>query len=778
MKKTTPLAALCLVLMLASVSFATPLVEVTISNQDDLRTLQQLGLDLVAQQGLNVQLIGWEKDLQRLSEKGFTYTIREENLELKIRTAMLNARTEAQLAEEGTDVWSLGLYPGYADILAWRDALAQQYPDLVRVEENIGTTIEGRAMWAIKISDNVQQDEDEPEIFLNGAIHAREVITPLLLMSYADTILARYTRGDSRTVDLVDSREIWIMPVINIDGYLYNEGILDDSQIENGGVVLWRKNRRHNPDDSYGVDLNRNFPFKWGCDDEGSSSYMAYETYRGLTPASEPETQAIMNFVNDHHFTGVLNYHSFGNSFIYPWTYSYDQHEDYSAYRSFGLSLRGSLNWAVGAAEVAYICNGTASDWQAAGSLEGGPDYPMWAFTIEVGDPDGSENYFWPLTEESRDRQVNEQTEPIYLFCEQAPYAGINAAPPTPNNVQITIDSDSLRLAWHSNGDHLGNVSQRYQVIEYDDLLFDDEVRYDDYSFWKVDGFERVESNNASHSIAWYTHIQDGSEASLTSLVPLPVDRYFNSFSLDCSREIYADWYGQFYAQISLDGKDFVTLIGPDTDSNGHIHPPFDEWDRVTFNINDYIGKSVYFKLILIARYSDLYDHYADVYIDNVSPVIGYKSTILHECADSSLTIPAPELEYYSFQIRGIDAEGDVSPWSTMCMGGAFYDESNPERRVYLPNAFLLLPAYPNPFNSSARIHFELNSPSLVNLSVVDVLGRVILDQSLGTIPAGHKQYLLEGKGLASGVFFVRISGMDSKTEKPFSGVQKVVLIR
>ena len=114
---------------------------------------------------------------------------------------------------------------------------------------------------------------------------------------------------------LVDNRELYFIPVINVDGYVYNE-----NTNPNGGGN-WRKNRRDNGGGIFGVDPNRNYSFQWGFNNSGSSPTPSSSTYRGTGPFSEPETQAIRDFVNGQDFTMAFNYHSFSNVLIFPYDY-------------------------------------------------------------------------------------------------------------------------------------------------------------------------------------------------------------------------------------------------------------------------------------------------------------------------------------------------------------------------------------------------------------------------------------------------------------------------
>src|SRR4029453_16587448 len=100
------------------------------------------------------------------------------------------------------------------------------------------------------------------------------------LIYYMGYLLENY-QNDSLVKNIVDNRELYIIPCLNPDGYLYNE-LTDPS-----GGGMWRKNRRDNLDGNFGVDLNRNYDLFWGYDDNGSSPNTFSETYRGIFPASE-----------------------------------------------------------------------------------------------------------------------------------------------------------------------------------------------------------------------------------------------------------------------------------------------------------------------------------------------------------------------------------------------------------------------------------------------------------------------------------------------------------
>jgi hypothetical protein len=173
------------------------------------------------------------------------------------------------------------------------------------------TTAEGRSLYALKISDNVTLEEDEPTVLLVSAHHCRELVTPVIALNAAQTLLELYDTDPDVTA-AVDGHEIWIAPVWNPDGY--NHVFTVDN--------FWRKNRRVLSSD-IGVDLNRNYPFGWSSACSGSTSESS-QTYKGPVPASESETQTMMALATDRNFAKVIDFHSYGQEVL--WSFDCTDH--------------------------------------------------------------------------------------------------------------------------------------------------------------------------------------------------------------------------------------------------------------------------------------------------------------------------------------------------------------------------------------------------------------------------------------------------------------------
>src|SRR6266436_7808302 len=138
----------------------------------------------------------------------------------------------------------------------------------------------------------------KPVFWADGDIHAREIATPELVMRMIDYLLNNYdTNADVHW--LVDHHDIWLMPEVNPDGHHIVEAggggnspyyYRKNGDNIGGGVCSWPPT----PSNHFGIDNNRNFPFKWGCCG-GSSGFVCDQTYRGTSAGSEPEDMAIVN---------------------------------------------------------------------------------------------------------------------------------------------------------------------------------------------------------------------------------------------------------------------------------------------------------------------------------------------------------------------------------------------------------------------------------------------------------------------------------------------------
>jgi hypothetical protein len=197
--------------------------------------------------------------------------------------------------------FNLGSYAGsltLEEALAELDNMRAAYPNLItaRASAATETTLEGRTVYFVKISDNPDIDEDEPETLYNSLIHAREIASLMNQIYYMWYLLENYDT-DPGIKNLVDNHELYFIPILNPDGYQFN---IDNNP--NGGG-LQRKNRRVTSGcggDNDGVDLNRNSGYFWN--NGGASSNPCAQDFRGTGPFSEPESRILSDFVLSRDF--------------------------------------------------------------------------------------------------------------------------------------------------------------------------------------------------------------------------------------------------------------------------------------------------------------------------------------------------------------------------------------------------------------------------------------------------------------------------------------------
>ncbi|MFH1321618.1 MAG: M14 family zinc carboxypeptidase [Bacteroidota bacterium] len=283
---------------------------------------------------------------------------------------------------------SMGGYFTYQEMLDHLDSMAYKFPTIITVRQQIGTntTIEGRPIYWVKISDNPSINEPEPEVLYTALHHAREPASISQMIFYMYYLLENYATDDEVT-NLVDNTEMYFIPCINPDGYIYNW----TTNPSGGG--MWRKNRRNNGDGTFGVDLNRNYGYMWGYDNDGSSPNTNDETYRGTGPFSEPETDIIREFCESHEILITLNYHTYSNMLIYPWGYEQSIFTPDSAiFFSYARLMTRDNDYIFGTGDqtVGYVTNGDTDDWMYGEQFTKNKIISM---TPEAG-PD---NYgFWP----------------------------------------------------------------------------------------------------------------------------------------------------------------------------------------------------------------------------------------------------------------------------------------------------------------------------------------------------------------------------------------------
>ena len=312
-------------------------------------------------------------------------------------------------------------YHNYAELTAAVNKVVADHPTIAR-KISIGSSYEGRDLMAVKISDNVGTDENEPEILFNSQQHAREHLTVEMAVYLLNLFTDSYG-SDSRITSVVNSRELWIVPTVNPDGSEYD--------IATGSYRSWRKNRQPNSGSSYvGTDLNRNWGYNWGCCG-GSSGTTSSDTYRGPSAFSAPETSALRNFVNSRVVGGTqqlkanIDFHTYSQLVLWPYGYttantatgmSLDQ---YNTFATIGQQMAATNGYTPEQSSDLYITDGDSIDWMWA-------THGIWAYTFEMYPGSASGGGFYP-PDEVIGAQTSRNRDAVLILSEYAdcPYRAI-----------------------------------------------------------------------------------------------------------------------------------------------------------------------------------------------------------------------------------------------------------------------------------------------------------------------------------------------------------------
>jgi carboxypeptidase T len=217
---------------------------------------------------------------------------------------------------------SLGRFYTWPEIRRTIDQWQREHPQLIH-EESLGKTAEGRDIPILRISDDADGGKsDKPQIVLMGGIHPREQQPQIAIMRLGGELLGGYGHDD-RITRLVKTRQIWLIPALNVDGKIY------DMSKSDGTVrgANWRKNRSKGAGGALGVDLNRNFAIRWG----GGSLKPGAATYQGPAPLSEPETRALAAFLESHPVRVFVDMHSHMRAIFQPMYLIEGEHARYAS---------------------------------------------------------------------------------------------------------------------------------------------------------------------------------------------------------------------------------------------------------------------------------------------------------------------------------------------------------------------------------------------------------------------------------------------------------------
>ncbi len=752
-------------------------VRIFVNTHDQIQALQNAGLyfDHVKNEKTSIRTILNSEEMAVLRRAGVSFEIVIDDVvaDYERRTAMtagelrsLERRMKEDYGIDGFGYGSMGGFYTNAEVNGKLDSMHIQYPNLTTQKDSIGTTIEGRKIYAIKISSNPGvNDTSKPEIIYTSLIHAREPQSMMTLIYYMYYLLENYGVNEEVTY-LLDHRQLWFIPVINPDGYVYNQ-----TTNPNGGG-LYRKNRRNG---NNGIDLNRNFGTYeyWNSPNGGSSTDPSSDTYRGTAPFSEPETGGIRDFVNAHRFRTGLNYHTYSNLLIYPWAWIDPQLTPDSSFFTYWANEMTAYNgYEPGTASqtVGYFVRGGTDDWMY-GDVSTGRSKIL-SMTPEVGSTG-----FWPTQQEIFPLAQENLRPNLYIAWAGGEFVDLQATvfnQPTYNagdtgNVRIILQSKGIKTQL--------NVDCEWTTLSSYLTLLDSVGSVSFASFRQKDtitlGFVVSESIGTGYAIPTSLALRTAGTTMMTHTINVLVGAPQVIFT-DDAEESMANWttagstngtWGQTTAQHHSGAKSFADSPGGsylsnasarltstatyDFTSSSSVTLAF--WDKYVTEVDyDYCNVEVSTNAgstwISLAKYDGTQSSWLQKSFDASAYAAGRANVKFRFVLTSDVSLTYDGWHVDDIQIKTYSAPPivDVS------------DDGHP------PVVFSLGQNYPNPFNPSTTIHYEIGRESKVTLTIYNVLGQRVRSLIRGASQVGKQTVTWDGRNdsghaVTSGMYFYRL---------------------
>ncbi|MFZ4619673.1 MAG: M14 family zinc carboxypeptidase [Bacteroidota bacterium] len=759
-------------------------VEIPVRNSAEFNRLVDLGLAVdhySGKVGTSISVLLSESELLLMDTHAIPYNVQIPDWQIFYNEQQ--ARDIPSLYKMTDDVpkyfryGAMGGFLIFDEIKQQLDSMTLLFPNLITKKDSIGVSIEGRTIYAIKISDNPNTAEaNEPEVLYTSLHHAREPEGMMTVIYYMWWLLENYGK-DAEATYIVNNRQLWFIPVVNPDGYEYNRSL----SATGGGS--WRKNRKNNGDGSYGVDLNRNYGIfeMWNANNNGSSTLSSSDTYRGVTPFSEPETQTISKFVKKHTFKTCFNYHTYGNYLVYPWGYNSVETNDSLLFRRWSYEMSVNNRYSIGTdmQTVGYSTRGNSDDFMFSDSAK----TRTYAMTPEVGTTG-----FWPAKSLIYPLAQENILQNKYLAYAAGPFLALNSYSVSANNVNlqhtitlrfinkglsasapvnislrspsgiiqssVSIPSiNSFKEIESSVSYTAGSISAPMKIFVSDTLngiLNDSITFYAGVASVLFADSASTTSNwaNGSWGISsdviddnpYFTDSPNGnyavnSDNIMTLLSPISLSGFkFAELKFRTKWSIESVWdfgvievstnggtnWTNVRAQSSRKGSGRGGSKQPATEYGYDAFSPGASWIDQTADLSAYVGQQIKIRFRLSADGGDQRDGW---YLDDIK-ILGYSA------APAGVT------------------------------------------KTEIPFTYSLEQNYPNPFNPSTTIQFSVEKQSHSSLRIFNAIGQeaaTLMDQELAP---GNYSIKFDASLLSSGVYFYRF------TSGNFVSIKKMTLIK
>jgi carboxypeptidase T len=711
---------------------------------------------------------------------------------------------------------TMGGYLKYNEMVAELDAMATQYPNLITTKAPISTylTHENRPIYHVRISDNPNTNEaGEPKVLYTAIHHAREPMSLMETIFYMWYLLENYGTNDEVTY-LVNNTQMYFVPCINPDGYVYNE-----TTNPNGGG-LWRKNRRNNGNNVFGVDLNRNYSYGWGT--TGTSATPSNDTYRGPAAFSEPETQAMRWLVQNNDFEMAFNAHTYAEEILFPigtTTAEFAPHHNYfQDYTNHMVELNGYF---AQKSSGLYPASGDSDDYMYKVDVGVGQKDTIFAHTPEVG------TAFWQPSSEiiatckemvfpnlilahlSRNYNIVKDTDASSVatingnFNHSIKRLGRQAGPvlvsiePLLNIVSV---GNSVTYNLNSQQTLTGAIS--YSLIP--SIQFGDQIKYilkTDNGLWvkkdtivKTYGSITLQALEDASAVTNWT----GTWSTTTTTFVSPTKSFFDGSTGNYANNanktysyvptidltsatsamisFYAKWgieadYDFVQFQVSTDGG--TTWIGQcgnytvtGTSANGSVQPngkPVYEgtqstWVLEEINLSDYLGQQIKVRFQLRSDGGTTADGF---YFDDFKV---FYSIPTSNPPVASFTSPSSVCEGNTVNYTDFSTNAPTT-WSWNFGDGTTSTQQNPTHTYSVSGSYTVSLTVSNSSGTNTTTqNIVVNANPVVTLTSGDTDNLVCIDNGLVQLTANPTNSVLTGNGVVNNVFDPSVAGVGINT--------------
>ncbi|NOS85356.1 MAG: T9SS type A sorting domain-containing protein [Ignavibacteria bacterium] len=766
-------------------------VKVNISSTDELKRLQQNDITIEHFHGkLNegITLVINQEELSRLRNTGVSYSVEIPDMDEYYKNRPKSSEQDMIASSvimqndniDGFSYGSMGGYYTFAEVEQKLDSMRLQYPTLITAKQNRGTTLEGRTIWSVKISDNADVNESatEPAIYFDALHHAREPQAMAGTMYFMYWLLDNYNTN-SEAKYIVDNREIYIIPVVNPDGYVRNQ-----TTNPNGGGN-WRKNRRVNGGGCIGVDLNRNYNYGWGFN-SGSSNDPCSDTYRGPSAGSEPEVLAVKTLCAAIQPKISFSVHSEAGRYLNPYGYN-DSTVAYEIYSDFSGDFASENNFTYGTVieMLDYYSSGTTRDWLHS--------IGCYAWTPEVGG--GS---FWP-TQSQIIPAANEMLPSYkYLAWVGGAYAkfqnysiigngyverndtlrlniGIRnkGLSQSADNVTVTVSTSYPNITALNPTHNYGSITQRQ--IKYNTLPISFRLTNSATYLDEIKLIVSTKQDNIETSLDTISVIVGRANVLLSDNSENGTSRWTKSGNQTMWDTTFVSYWSEGhsfadsrYGNSKNSTNNFFTL-NDTINLIGAVNPRLEfmaKWatettfDYTRIQVSTNFGNSW---INLAGRYT--------VTVGGQPSYHGVQPWIYERIGLNAYIGQRIKLRFNYVTDGGVPGDGfyfDNFRVVNYTDGPVGITQNGNE----VPLRFALYQNYPNPFNPVTRINFDIPKPEFVSIKLFDVLGRTVKTLVSEKMNAGRFYTELNASDLSGGVYFYKIEAGD------FVESKKLILVK